>query len=135
LLDLLGADASETDSTEVGDLAMSGDVAQLAAELERLEASGVEAIPTVRALQRRLVMLAGLRARIDGGQRPDQVLAAVWRRDKVVASRALPLWTGERLAEAMERVARLERSLLLTPAPDRAALGEELVAIARAARR
>jgi DNA polymerase-3 subunit delta len=135
LLDLLGADASETDATEVGDLALSGDVAQLAAELERLEASGVEAIPTVRALQRRLVMLAGLRARIDGGQRSDQVLAAVWRRDKLVAARALPLWTGERLAEAMERVARLERSLMLTATPDRAALGQELIAIARAARR
>jgi DNA polymerase-3 subunit delta len=80
-------------------------------------------------------MLAGLRARIDGGQRSDQVLAAVWRRDKLVAARALPLWTGKRLAEAMERVARLERSLMLTATPDRAALGEELIAIARAARR
>ena len=135
LLDLLGADASETDANAVGDLALSGDVAQLAAELERLEASGVDAIPTVRALQRRLIMLAGLRARIDAGQRAEQVLAAVWRRDKEVAARALPRWTGERLAEAMDRVARLERSLLLTTAPERAALGEELVAIARAARR
>ncbi|HVF83049.1 MAG TPA: DNA polymerase III subunit delta [Sphingomicrobium sp.] len=135
VLDVLGADSSETDSSQVSDVALSGDLARLTAELDRLESSGVDAIPVVRMLQRRLIMLAGLRSRLDAGQRSDQVLAAVWRRDKEVAAKALPRWTSVRLAVALDRVAKLERSLLLTPAPDRAALGEELVQIARSTRR
>lgn len=135
LLDLLGADASETDSGQVGDVALTGDVSQLASELERLESSGVDAIPVVRMLQRRLIMLAGLRARIDAGQRTDQVLSAVWRKDKEVAAQALPRWSSPLLAEAIGRLAKLERSLLHSSVPDRAALGEELMQIARATRR
>ena len=135
VLDLLGADSSETDSGRVGDLALSGNIAQLAEELGLLESSGIDPIPVVRALQRRLVMLAGLRSRVDGGQRPDAVTATVWKRDQAIVAKALPRWSSARLAEAFDRVARLERSLLLTPAPDRASLGEELVQIARAANR
>ena len=135
LLELLGAGASESSLTEAGDLALMGEVDLLAGELERLGTAGMEPIPAVRMLQRRLIMLAGLRARIDAGERPEQVLARTWKSDKRVAERALPRWSGPRLAQALDRVAQLERTLLLTPAPERAALGEELLQIARAARR
>jgi DNA polymerase-3 subunit delta len=135
VIELLGVDAAEGDISRVGDLALSGDVAGLADELERLESSGVDAIPVVRALQRRLLMFAPLRARIEAGQRPDSVVESVWKRDRLAAARALPRWTSARLAEALSRIARLERSLLLTPAPARAALGEELMQLARTARR
>ena len=135
LLDLLGVDGAETDNGRPGDLALSGEIGLLATELELLEASGVDAIPAVRMLQRRLIMLAGLRGRIDAGQRSDEVLRTVWRRDKDIAARVLPRWTSAKLADALDRVARLERLLLLSHTPDRAALGEELLQIARAARR
>lgn len=135
LLELLGADASEANLAEAGDLALMGEVNLLAGELERLGSIGLEPIPAVRMLQRRLIMLAGLRARIDAGEHPEQVLARTWKSDKRVAERALSRWSGPRLAHALDRVAQLERTLLLTPAPDRAALGEELLQIARAARR
>ena len=57
-----------------------------------------------------------------------------WK-DKPLMQRLLSQWSSARLAQAGERISRLERQLLLSPVPGEAALGEELLAIARAARR
>ena len=46
----------------------------------------------------------------------------------------LTKWSAEDLGTVAERAGKLERSLIFTPAPDREALGEELLAIARKAR-
>lgn len=134
VLDLLGADTLEGDASRPVDLALSGDIAGLSTELERLESSGIDPIPVVRALQRRLLMLAPLRARIDSGQSPDAVMASLFWKDKSLVSRMLSRWTSDRLALAVDRVARLERQIL-SPLGDRAALGQELIQIARAAGR
>lgn len=135
VVDLLGADASESQIGQVGDLALSGDVQRLAAELERLATSDIEPIPAVRALQRRLLQLTALRSRVEAGQSPDAVMASLFWRDKALFQKLLARWSGERLAIAVDRVARLERDLLLSRAPDAATLGEELLQIARAAAR
>jgi DNA polymerase-3 subunit delta len=132
VLDLLGVDALEGDTGRSVDLALSGDLSGLALELERLESSGIDPIPVLRALQRRLLMLAPLRARIESGQSLETVTAAVFWRDKPLISRMLSRWTSARLAHAVDRVATLERQLL-SPLADRAALGQELIQIARAA--
>ncbi|CAA9503785.1 MAG: hypothetical protein AVDCRST_MAG31-633 [uncultured Sphingomonas sp.] len=135
LLDLLGADASEGDAGRPGDLALSGDMAGLNVELERLESSGIDPVPALRAVQRRLLMLVPLRARIEAGHAPEAVAASLFWKDKPLISRVLSRWSSERLAQAVDRVARLERRLLLSPVPDHAALSQELLQIARAAGR
>ena len=138
-LDLLVADAAEANSLQLGDLALAGRTDALLAELDRLPAGSSAAIGVVRALQRRLLMLAPLRTRVERGESVDAVLTsmgkALFWRDKDAVKRMLSGWSAERLASASERVARLERSLFLSPAPDDASLGETLIAIARAARR
>ncbi len=60
---------------------------------------------------------------------------ALFWKDKPLIQRLLSTWSAERLAEAASRVSALERQVMLTPASDEAALGETLVAIARAAGR
>lgn len=135
VVDALGIDQAEADLGRPGDLALAGDLAGLSEELHLLESSAVDAIPVVRALQRRVLMLAPLRAKVEGGQRPDAVLHTVWKRDKAAVSRILPRWTAARLADVLARVQKLERELLLQPVPGSAALGETLFQIARAARR
>lgn len=135
VIDLLGADSSETDVNAHGDLALSGEVARLADELQLIESSGIEPISVVRALQRRLLMLAPLRTKLDAGQPATAVLGSVWRRDQAVIGRILPRWSSPRLAEVFQRVQELERQLLLSPASNSALLGEALTQIARAARR
>lgn len=135
VLDLLGADASESDGGRPGDLALSGETGRLARELELLESRGIEPFLVVRTLQRRLLGLASLRAKLEEGQPLDAVMRAVWRNDQGAVGRILPRWTSDRLADVLERVQRLERELLFSPVSDRAALGETLLQIARSAGR
>jgi DNA polymerase-3 subunit delta len=137
-IDAVGAESAEGDFLRLADLALSGDVDELADELARLPSGGSEAIPVVRSLQRRLLMLAPLRARVERGERLDAVMAsaskALFWKDKAKVQRMLSRWDAEGLATAAERAGKLERSLMFTRAPDREALGEELLAFARKAR-
>jgi DNA polymerase-3 subunit delta len=138
-VDLLGADSAEADLMRLGDLALAGRMDELLDELGRLPHGGTEAIPVLRALQRRLLMLAPLRARAEQGENVDAVMAsmgkALFWKDKPLIQRLLSAWSAERLAEAAARVGTLERQIMLRPLNDEAALGETLVTLARAAGR
>ena len=138
-VDAIGTDTAEGDVMRLADLALSGQLDALADELARLPSGGSEGIPVVRSLQRRLLMLAPMRARVERGESPDAVTTslgkALFWKDKAVVGRMLTQWDAERLAKVAERAGRLERALMFSPAPQQEALGEELLAIAREARR
>ncbi len=138
-IDDVGAVHAEGDLMRIGDLALSGRMDALLDELARLPHGGSEAIPVIRSVQRRLMMLAPLRARVEQGERVDGVMAsmgkALFWKDKVPVQRMLTLWSAERLAEAAGRLAALERQLMLAGVDGDSALGETLVAFARVAGR
>jgi DNA polymerase-3 subunit delta len=79
-----------------------------------------------------------MRARVERGETPDAVMTSMGKslfwKDKTLVGRLLRQWPAAKLATVSERAARLERAIMFGPAPDREALGEELLAIARAAR-
>jgi DNA polymerase-3 subunit delta len=133
----VGAEFGEGNVAGLADLALGGQLQPLADELTRLPYAA-EAIPIVRALQRRLLMLAPARARIERGDSPDAVMASLGKtlfwKDKALVERLLRLWDAKGLATVAERAGRLERDLIFSSAPDQEALGEELLSIARAAR-
>jgi DNA polymerase-3 subunit delta len=136
-IDAVGAD-NGGNFLRLADLALSGSVSELGDELARLPASGTEAIPVLRSLQRRLLMLAPARARVERGERPDAVMASLGRamfwKDKNAVAVMLAKWRASDLATVADRVGRLERETMFSPAPEREALAEELLAIARKAR-
>jgi DNA polymerase-3 subunit delta len=138
-VDAVGADSAEGDFQGLADLALGGAINQLAEELARLSAGGDVGIPAVRSLQRRVQMLAPARARMERGERVDAAMASLGRalffKDKAKIQRMLSRWSAEELARIAERAGTLERDLLFSDAPQLAALGEELLAIARKARR
>jgi DNA polymerase-3 subunit delta len=137
-IDDVGADTAEGDFQRLADLALGGELDELSGELARLPAAGSEAIPVIRSLQRRVLMLAPLRARVERGERVDAVMTssarALFWKDKTKVQRMLSKWSAEDLMTVADRAGKLERSLMFTAAPDREALGEELIAIARKAR-
>ncbi len=139
IVDLIGADSAEADLMRLGDLALAGRMDELLDELARLPHGGSEAIPVLRALQRRLLMLAPLCARVERGESVDGVMAsmgkALFWKDKPLVQRLLIAWSAERLTEAALRVSTLERQIMLSPLNDEAALGETLITLARAAGR
>lgn len=138
-VDALGADSAEADLMRLGDLALAGQMERLLNELSRLPQGGSEAIPILRALQRRLLMLAPLRARVERGERVGDVTTsmgkALFWKDKSLVERLLSTWSAERIAAAAAQIGQLERKIMLRPLPDEAALGELLVNVARAASR
>ena len=143
-LDAVGAEMNEGDFLRLADIAMAGDLNGLAAELDHLSPGGTEAIPVIRALQRRLLMLAPIRARADGGERPDAVMASAGKslfwKDKKLVEQLLRRWDSASLATVADRAGRLERELMRERAPgsrppEAEMLGEELTAIARAGAR
>lgn len=137
-LDAVGADSNEGDFLRLADLALLGEVTEIAREMARMPAGGAEAIPAVRSLQRRLLMLTPARARIERGERLDAVMASFGKslfwKDKDHVQSMLRRWNANELATIAERAGALERNLLFTAMPAREALGEELLAIARKAR-
>ena len=137
-IEAVGAEFVEGDIPRLADLALAGNLAGLAEELAQLP-HGTEGIPIVRALQRRLLQIAPARARVEGGERPDAVLTSLGKslfwKDKALMQKMLGLWDCRSLATIAERAGRLERELMFSPVPPHEALGEELLAIARAARR
>ncbi|WP_309602249.1 DNA polymerase III subunit delta [Sphingomonas sp.] len=139
VIDLLGADSADGNLMRLGDLALAGDTGELIEEFDRAALVPGETIPVVRALQRRLVQIAPLRAKVEQGERVDGVMASMGKslfwKDKPLMQRLLTNWNAERIAQAMERAAAVERAAMLTDEPPIAALGEELLTIARAAGR
>jgi DNA polymerase-3 subunit delta len=137
-VDAVGAESVDGDSLRLADLALSGNLRGLAEELARLPSGGSEAIPVVRSLQRRLLMLAPARARVECGESPDAVMTSLGKtlfwKDKPMVGKMLSQWDAERLARVAERAGQLEQMLMFSRVPDQEALGEELFAIARAAR-
>jgi DNA polymerase-3 subunit delta len=138
-LDAVGADLPEGDFLRIADLALSGRVRDVAGELGLLTSGGGEAIPILRSLQRRLLMLAPARARVERGESPGAVMTSIEKslffKDKALVGSLLQQWDAKALARAFDRAGKLERDAMLTPVPPLEALAEELVAIARVARR
>jgi DNA polymerase-3 subunit delta len=137
-IDAVGADMAEGNFQRLADLALAGQMDELADELARMPAGGSDAIPVVRSLHRRLLMLAPARARVERGESLDAVMTSLGRavnfKEKGKVQRMLAKWSADNLATVAQRAGELERSLIFSPAPDREALGEELLAIARKAR-
>ena len=138
VVDAVGADASEGDFAQLADLALLGDMTGLAEAIVRLPKAAVEPIPAIRALQRRILVLAPARARVERGERLDAVMTSLGKslfwKDKPVVGKILNRWTADGLATAAERAGALERSFMFGDAPEFESLAEELLAIARKAR-
>jgi DNA polymerase-3 subunit delta len=86
------------------------------------------------------MMLAPIRARVDKGARPhDAVTSAgksVFWKEKDLVARLVALWDSKGLARVLERSGELERRLMRPESPPPSeAFAEELLAIARIARR
>ena len=139
-VDAVGADVPEGDFLKLADLALAGELSEVSEELARLSSGGTEAIPVIRALQRRLLVLAPMRARVEAGERSGAVMASLGKslfwKDKPLLEKLLATWDARGLETIAERAGKLERQLMRGDAPPPAeALGEELAAIARRAAR
>ena len=127
-LDLLGADSGDGNLGRLVDAVLGGAGAAADEELARLGGEGIEGVPVVRALQRRLLMLADARA---SGTLPRGV---IWK-EKDALEAQLARWDAPGIATAVARLAAAGRATMRPRGPGGIALDAALVEIARAAAR
>ena len=138
-VDALGADSDEGDLSRLVDSVMGGDAGQLEAEIARLRTEGLEGITLIRALMRRLTLLARLRGEVEAGSNPSAVMASsgkslFWKEKDAIGAQ-LARWRAPLLAKAMSRLIEAERQVMSPGGPGIVAADAELFAICRQAGR
>ena len=138
-LDAVGAASEEGDLSRLVDSVGSGNADMLQAELLRLSGQGIEGIPLIRAVLRRMVLLSRLRAAVERGSSVDAVMAsqgkALFWKEKPSISRQVSRWRGPLLAKSVSRLVEAERQAKASGGLGAAAVDEELFAICRQAAR
>ena len=139
VVDALGAASDEGDLSKLVEHVAGGDATELEAELVRLRAEGLEGIILIRAMLRRVALLARLRAEVEQGSSPSAVMASsgksLFWREKPSIEIQLRRWRSELIAKAMTRLSDAERQLKASGGPGPVAADEELFAICRQAAR
>jgi DNA polymerase-3 subunit delta len=139
LIDALGAGSDQGDLSRLVEHVAGGDAAGLAAELARLHAEGLEGITLIRAMLRRMALLARLRAEVEQGGSVSAVMASsgksLFWKEKDEVCRQLSQWRPALLAKAMSRLLEAERQVKASGGIGPLAADEELFAICRQAAR
>jgi DNA polymerase III subunit delta len=136
--DAIGAGLDTADTAALVDAVMNGDLPGVTRELSEVE-SGGEWIPAIRALQRRIAVLARLRSEVESGKSPGAVMAAsgkslFWKEKSAVGGQ-LGRWNAARLATAHARLFASEGAMMASGTAGHVIAVEELIAIARVAER
>jgi DNA polymerase III subunit delta len=138
-VEAVGAKANDGELSRLIDAVMDGRPDVAALELSRLAEDGVEGIPVLRAISRRIVLLAAIRAEVDGGASAMNAVKArgkaiFWKEEAAVARQA-GRWVSAKLARAADRLIAAERALKSSGNAGNMLCDAEVIAISRAAPR
>ncbi len=138
-VDAVGAVNEEGDLSRLVDAVGGGDAAMLHSELLRLSSEGIEGIPLIRAVLRRMTLLAKLRAEVERGNSVSAVMAsqgkAIFWKEKDSVALQLSRWRSDLLAKSLGRLLESERQVKASGGLGPLAVDEELFAICRQAAR
>lgn len=139
VVDLLGAASEGGDLSRLVDSVVGGDPQLLDAELLRLSSEGVEGVLLVRAVLRRMLLLARLRSEVDRGNSVDSVMTSqgksLFWKEKPVVAQQLGRWRSDLLTRAAGRLLDSERLVKAAGGLGPLAVEEEMFAICRQAAR
>ncbi|MBK6707123.1 MAG: DNA polymerase III subunit delta [Sphingomonadales bacterium] len=136
-LSSLAAETAEEDINALVNQVLKGDAKALGRTIVEARAVGIEAIRIVRALQRRIALLTGMRAKVEEGANAGAVVRAnraIFWKEQGAFIQQVERWTAPRLAGLNAHLLDVEAKLMATGADlTETVLEEELVRIARAA--
>lgn len=139
IFEALSAETGEENVNGLVHQVMGGDVRATGRELVAARDMGVDAIRIIRALQRRVSMLAAMRAKVDDGAQPGAVVKAtrgIFWKDADAFAQQLSRWPASRLANLLRHLLDVEAKLMhVRDGLGTTILEEELIRIARAAAR
>jgi DNA polymerase-3 subunit delta len=139
-VDAVGAASEEGDLSRLVDSVGSGNSAMLQGELLRLKSEGIEGIPLIRAVLRRMTLLTRLRAEVEAGNSVGAVMASpaaksIFWKEKDSVGAQLGRWRADLLARTVSRLVEAERQVKASGGLGPLAADEELFAICRQAAR
>ena len=137
-LDAIGADLGEADPAALVNAVLGGDLPGTVRELAEIDTANAW-VPALRALQKRLILLARLRGDVDRGKSPSGAVAAmgkaIFYKDEPFVTAQLARWRSDKLATASARLFATEGALMSSGTAGSVLAAQELVAIARVADR
>ena len=135
----LSAETGEENVSGLINEVMGGELRKVGIELATARDMGVDAIRIIRALQRRVSLLASMRAKVENGANPGAVVKAtrsIFFKEADAFVRQLGRWPSARLAGLNGHLIEVEARLMsVKEGLGGVILEEELVRIARAAAR
>ena len=138
-VDAIGAGADEGDLSRLVDSVVNGDAQGVEAELVRLRSDGVDGISLIRAMLRRMLLLAKLRGEVEQGSSPSAVMTSsgksLFWKEKPGVERQLTKWRSELIAKSISRLIEAERQVKASGGLGPVAADAELFAICRQAAR
>ena len=130
----IGADLGEADTGRLVNAVLAGDLLVVTGELTEIEASNGW-VPAMRALQRRLILLARLRSEVDAGKSPGSVITALGKslfyKEQPAVISQLSRWPSSRLTTASARLFASEGAIVASGTAGHVIAAEELITIAR----
>lgn len=138
-LSALAAETAEEDINALVNLVLTGETRALGRAIIEARAVGIEAIRIIRALQRRIALLTGMRAKVEDGANAGAVVRAnraIFWKEQDAFTRQVQRLPAARLAGLNAHLLAVEARLMATGGDlTETVLEEELVRIARAAAR
>lgn len=139
VFEALSAETGEENVQALVNQVMSGNMRGLGNELMQARQMGMDAIRIVRALQRRVALLMGLRGKVDNGAQAGALVRAtpsIFFMEKADVTTQLSCWPSARLAALNGHLLDIENRLMHVKAElGTVILEQELTKIARAAAR
>ena len=139
VVEAIGAASEEGDLSRLVDSVSAGNSDQLHSELLRLRSEGVEGISLIRAVLRRMALLAKLRAEVERGNSVDAVMAShgksLFWKEKPAVTQQVQRWRSELITKSISRLVEAEQQVKAPGGLGALAVDEELFAICRQAAR
>ena len=128
----IGAEVSEGEIGAIVAAVVGGERQQVSEALRRLHGPDGSPIPILRALERRLLQLADLRASVDAGEGAEQVVerARVFWKERPATVAALRRWDAVSLSRTLTRVADTQRAVMAAGPAGGALAGQVLLQLA-----
>ena len=136
-LTAIGADLGEATLSEAIDAVLSGRTQEIGEALALLDAAGTARVPLLRQMGKRLVALAPMRAEVERGADPADVVERrrVFWKERPATVRMLQRWTSAEIAHVLARVRETERALMASGTAGEVLADAMALALARSASR
>ena len=137
VLDAIGAGEGDSSAGALVDAVLTGAARPAVEELKQLAESGEEGIPLVRAMLRRLLQLAALRAEADRSNLDVAMSGpagkSIFWKEKPTIEAELRRWNAADLAMLVDRITAAQARLMESGSAGAVTASQELLTIARAA--